>query len=299
MLPVLLASDAPAGRPDPRVAEACAAVSAADLERQVRALSFPRSLGHDIESNQRAAAWLEGTLREVALDVERHGMAENIVARPRGLEGACTLVGAHYDTVPGTPGADDNASGVAAVLAVARLVAGITPPPPVAFAFWNGEESGLLGSREMAARGVPGLSFDAVHVLEMVGFCSHEPSSQRVPPGLPIRLPDRGDFLALVANDSCRPVLSQVLAAANTYAPGFPVLGMVAPAGLELAAPDLLRSDHAPFWSAGVPATRWTDTAEFRNPHYHRPSDRPETLDYAFLCQVTRVLAASLFGETV
>src|SRR5687768_13045344 len=110
MLRVRAASDVAVGTERPEVAAACAAISADLLEKHVRALSFPRSIGRDVAANQHAAGWLEGVLRDMGLEVERHGLAENVVARPRGLEGACTLVGAHYDSVPGTPGADDNAS---------------------------------------------------------------------------------------------------------------------------------------------------------------------------------------------
>lgn len=293
MLQVLDARDARVVEVAPRIADACAAVSAQRLREDVDALAFPRSVREETAANRQAASWIESRLRALGLDVERHGMVDNVVARPVGLAGRCTVAGAHYDSVPGTPGADDNASGVAAVLEAARVV-GTTAP--VAFVFWNGEETGLLGSREMATTGVRGLTIDTVHVLEMVGYSDERPGSQLVPPGLPVRLPDRADFLGLVANGISLSPLHDALAAGRAYVPELRILGLHVGFGLERLLPVLQRSDHAPFWAAGVPAVMWTDTSEYRNPHYHRPTDVPSTLDLGYLRRVTQVLVAALLS---
>ncbi len=117
------------------------------------------------------------------------------------------------------------------------------------------------------------------------------PGSQRNPSPL-IQAPTVGDFLGLVGIHRSRPILDHVLATASCHT--VPVQGLYLPdVPLELVlqiSHHLLRSDHAPFWRAGLPALMWTDTAEFRNPHYHRPTDTPETLDYEFLAGVTRLL---------
>jgi Zn-dependent M28 family amino/carboxypeptidase len=200
---------------------------------------------------------------------------------------ARVLVGAHYDAVPGTPGADDNASAVAALLAAARAIG---PRDEVCFVAFNGEEYDLAGSRAFVRRLGRG-RLEQVHVLEMVGYASRAPGSQQNPIP-PVRVPSVGDFLGLVGTHRSRKLLDHVLAAAD--ASPIPVQGLyLPPVPLEVIrrlAPNVFRSDHAPFWEAGTPALMWTDTAEFRNPHYHLPSDTPETLDYDFLAGVTRLL---------
>jgi hypothetical protein len=141
------------------------------------------------------------------------------------------------------------------------------------------------------------LEIREAHVLEMVGYRDRTPGSQRTPSGLPIQIPNTGDFLGLVANESSHPALDATLVQARTYVPDLPVYGLKLPRGADRAIADVLRSDHAPFWSAGIPALMWTDTAEYRNPHYHRPTDLPETLDYAFLLAVTRALVATVLAS--
>jgi Zn-dependent M28 family amino/carboxypeptidase len=198
------------------------------------------------------------------------------------------LVGAHYDGAAGTPGADDNASGVAAVLAAARAVG---PRAGVAYVLFDGEENRFIGSRSLAVR-LDGDRPPEVHVLDTVGYASRAAGSQRNPvPGVPA--PDVGDFLGLVANHCGGAALDRVLAAAAAHP--VPVQGLYLPdvpaEGIGRVSPHLMRSDHAPFWRAARPAVFWTDTAEFRNPHYHRPTDTPDTLDYDFLTGVARLLA--------
>jgi hypothetical protein len=114
-----------------------------------------------------------------------------------------------------------------------------------------------------------------------------------MPPGLPGVLgPDVGDFLALLANRESNAIAEKLLTLAATYVQEPPVLALKLYLGVEKLFGDLLRSDHAPFWEADIPAVMWTDTSEFRNPHYHLPSDTPDTLDYEFLAQVTRLALA-------
>ena len=218
------------------------------------------------------------------LGVEVDGAGNVVVGDPRR---ARILVGAHYDSIPGSPGADDNASGVAALLAAARALG---PREGVCYVAFDGEEHGHVGSRALVA-GLGGHRLEQVHVLEMVGYASREPGSQRNPSPL-IQAPTVGDFLGLVGTHRSGPILDHVLATADCHA--VPVQGLYLPdVPLEVIrqiSHHLLRSDHAPFWRAGLPALMWTDTAEFRNPHYHRPTDTPETLDYEFLAGVTRLL---------
>ena len=192
------------------------------------------------------------------------------------------------------PGADDNGSAVAVCLECARLLKEHDIGSTMIVLF-NREEDGLLGSREFVAhlKAQSGWAVEEAHVFEMVGFCTHAPGSQRLPPGLPnVMAPDAGDFLGLLANRHSNAIAETLLALAATYVPQFPVLALKIYLGMERHFGHLLRSDHAPFWQAGLSSIMWTDTADFRNPHYHRVSDTPETLDYGFLTQVTKLALA-------
>jgi hypothetical protein len=135
-----------------------------------------------------------------------------------------------------------------------------------------------------------GLHVRQSHILEMVGYCSHCPESQRKPRGLPVKIPDRGNFLGVIGNKHSNPLIDHLLQQTKSYFPDFPVVGLKVYFGLEKFLYHLLRSDHTPFWRRGLPALMWTDTANFRNPNYHRLTDTPDTLDYTFLRRVTQLL---------
>jgi hypothetical protein len=207
------------------------------------------------------------------------------------------LVCGHYDSVGGCPGADDNASAIAAMLGCAQVCASISPRPAVGFVSFNREEDGMLGSQDFIQWLIAStVKAKCAHVLEMVGYASHAAGSQRLPPGLPVQVSDTGNFLALLANRSSYRVLDAVLAQASTYLPALPVIGLRVTPRLKKYFPVLLRSDHAPFWQRRMPATMWTDTSEFRNPFYHQPGDKPNTLDYGFLRSVTQLLVAAVLS---
>ena len=117
-----------------------------------------------------------------------------------------------------------------------------------------------------------------------------------MPPGLPVLgARDVGDFLALLANRHSNGIAEDLLRLAASYIPEPPVAALKIYLGLERAFEHLNRSDHAPFWKAGIPSIMWTDTSEFRNPHYHLASDTPDTLDYDFMSQVTRLALARVY----
>jgi Zn-dependent M28 family amino/carboxypeptidase len=212
--------------------------------------------------------------------------------------GRFILLGAHYDSVPGSPGADDNGSAVAVCLECARLLKE-NQSGPVLIVFFNREEDGLLGSREFVRDlASQSLIVEEAHIFEMVGFCTREPSSQRMPPGLPgIAAPNVGDFLGLLANRHSNSHAEKLLALGATYVPGLPVVALKTYLGIERFLSHLLRSDHAPFWEARIPAIMWTDTSEFRNPHYHRSTDTAETLDYDFLSNVVKLTLARVLSR--
>lgn len=283
--------------PDPALAARLSGVSPDNLRRFVEQLAFPRHYVAERAANVRARDLLLDHLRGFGYSPVLQGRYDNIVATS-GPAGPYLLLGAHYDSVPGTPGADDNASAVAVCLECARLVKehGIGSTMIVLF---NREEDGLLGSTEFVADlpNHPNWAVREAHVFEMVGYCSHDRGSQHLP-GLPgVAAPDVGDFLALLANRHSNAIAADLLSLAATYVPQPPVLALHIYLGVEKYFGHLLRSDHAPFWAAGIPAVMWTDTSEFRNPHYHQPTDTPATLDYDFLTQVTRLALARVASQ--
>lgn len=281
--------------------DALASVSEAELREAVVAIARPRHRFRQRAENRRAARYVAGALEERGYAAEIEGELGNVVAIPRGpSDRPMILVGAHYDSVPDTPGADDNASGIAAMLACARALARLDPAPPVGFVAWNGEEDGLLGSVEFVARhrAQGGAPIAAAHVLEMVGYASREPGSQRMPVPVP-GAPDVGDFIGLLTNQRSNHLVELAAKQAEAMVPELPVVGLKVYLGLEGWLPVLHRSDHAPFWKAGIPAMLWTDTAEFRNPNYHRPTDTPETLDYSFMRRVTQLVIATVVRQVL
>lgn len=282
-----------------RIAALLRTIAEDQLRDWVERISVPRHFGAEPKQNRATADWLCAVFESFGLRVERQGPFANIVARPDTAAGKVILVGAHYDSVPGCPGADDNGSAVAAMLGCAAACSLWRPVLPVMFVAFNCEEDGLQGSRDFVERHLPvaGYEVACAHILEMVGFASSEPGSQRVPTGLPIRISNTGDFLGLLANPNSAGAMDFVLRHAETYAPGMPVTGLNVKLGLENYFPVLTRSDHAPFWARQIPAVMWTDTSEFRNPNYHRQTDTPATLNYRFLRQVTQLLTASVVRQ--
>ncbi|EYF01056.1 M20/M25/M40 family metallo-hydrolase [Chondromyces apiculatus] len=280
--------------PEGSLIDALASVTEAELREAVATLAKPRHMLHQPAENRRAAQYVADALADLGYAVSLEGDLRNVVAMPRGpVDLPLVLVGAHYDSVPSTPGADDNASGIAAMLACARALAHLDPALPVGFVAWNGEEDGLLGSIDFVARRASpgGAAIAAVHVLEMVGYARHEPGSQRMPLPVP-GAPDVGDFIGLISNQRSNHLVELAVKQAEAMVPELPVVGLKVYLGLEGWLPVLHRSDHSPFWKAKLPAMLWTDTAEFRNPNYHRPTDTPATLDYTFMRRVTQLVLA-------
>ncbi len=256
------------------------------LREVVGQLSFPRSFG--TPENARAEELVAAEFDKLLGSCFRVGKTRNLCS---GLpESTRILIGAHYDSVPNTPGADDNASAVAVMLAVARFLG---PRDDVLYVAFNGEECGLIGSQEFVEQMSGRMKrLEQVHVLEMVGYRDRRPHSQKNPIPL-LQAPTTGDFLGLVANQAG--LIDRLIGQAGRI--NIPVVGLPLPEGLPLAviaqmSPHLLRSDHACFWEKQLPAVMWTDTSEFRNPHYHQPTDTPDTLDYDFMAEIARFLAA-------
>ena len=274
-------------------------VSQAQLLAHLRRLEGER---HPFESPARLQAAHDYVLSqwralglEVALD-EFTYLGEpfvNLIATPRPAPpGPRLMIGAHLDTVPGTPGADDNASGLAVLLEASRLIASAPRGLAVEFAAFTLEELGMVGSHHYAAAlrrtNTPLLGMLS---LEMVGFTESE-GLQHYPWFLKGRYPALGTYLGLAANHRSRHLVQRVAAAMRTV-PALPVETMVLP-GNGWIFPESRLSDHAPFWDRGYPALLVTDTSFFRNPHYHQPTDTVETLDLEFLTKVTQGVVATI-----
>ena len=203
------------------------------------------------------------------------------------------VVGGHYDSVVGTPGADDNASGVAAVLELARLLRDAAPERTVRLVAFVNEEPPFFLSEDMGSRVYAraakqrGDRVVAMISLETIGYYTTEPRSQRYPPPIGLAYPDRGDFIGFVGNVSSRSLVRQAVAAFR-QAVRIPSEGVAAPGAI----PGVYWSDHWSFWREGYPAIMVTDTAPFRNPFYHSAADTPERLDYARMARVVHGLAA-------
>lgn len=194
------------------------------------------------------------------------------------------LIGAHYDAVPGSPGADDNATGVAVLLEFARLFATSPIKYPLKLVAFDMEEYGLLGSADYASKlKEQQQPLRLMISLEMLGYCDRRANSQVYPPPLDKIYPNRGDFIALIGN--WRTLRDLICISRSIRKVGVPSQWLPVP-NRGLIVSETRRSDHAPFWDAGYPAMMVTDTANMRNPHYHKASDAMDTLDFDFLAGV-------------
>ena len=225
----------------------------------------------------------------------------NVIAAPKGTdpllpcEKSILVIGAHYDTVSSTPGADDNASGIAALLETARLTAPFKPDNLV-FAAFCMEEPPVFRTKNMGsywyARHLKkmGQKLIGMICLEMVGYFSDRPGSQKYPFPLMNRMyPDRGNFIAIVGNLKSKDFTMTLKGLFKKHST-IPVESLNAPAvmiGIDF-------SDHWSFQKLGFKAVMVTDTAFYRNPNYHRPSDVPSTLEYEKAAQVVDGLAGSI-----
>jgi len=247
--------------------------------------------------------YVEQHFNEAGWTCERHGFQAttddgitldgiNVVARyeQQWEDGRPVFVlGAHIDSRPNTPGADDNASAVAGMLEIARLLPGLVSKQDLKINLelvaFDLEENGMLGGAWHAAvarknkRNLTGMVS-----LEMLGYCDHAPNTQQLPRQLAGMYPDTGNFIAIIGNQNS----SELIKAYQTgmkQVDGLPVEVLQVPDNGNLLQASRL-SDHSPFWDEGFAALMITDTSFMRNPHYHEPSDTPDTLDMEFLHQV-------------
>ncbi|MBD2360796.1 M28 family peptidase [Anabaena minutissima FACHB-250] len=214
--------------------------------------------------------------------LEKFSGGVNVFAERPGTDTktGAILVAAHYDTVAESPGSDDNASGVAVLLELARVFHSLPTPRNLQLAFFDLEEAGLLGSKAFVTQEKRLQNLQGVIVMDMVGYACYTSGCQQYPTGLPVTPPsDKGDFLVAIGDTEHLPLLK---AFNNSDSRNLPDI-LKLPIPLKgLLTPDTLRSDHAPFWYQGIGAVLVTDTANLRTPHYHQPSDTPENIERSF-----------------
>lgn len=205
------------------------------------------------------------------------------------------LIGAHYDAVMGSPGADDNASGVAVMLEAARSMG---PRQGLVFVAFTLEEPQaetvdfLIGSKHFVKRiKAMGQKYSAVFILESVGYANSAPGSQLLPPF--VRAPSAGDFIGIVGNKKASSLMSLFERVASRCTPALKVVTHAASLRGFLVL-ETRFSDHAPFWDAGYPAVMITDTAMFRNPNYHTASDTYDTISPGFMAQISKALVCTV-----
>ena len=267
--------------------------------------SEEHNLAHP-EALERSARYIEATLSGLGYDVSRQEFetegvkVRNLEVAVRGdIAGASrlTVIGAHYDSVLGAVGANDNGSGVAAVLELARLLKGLRPAKGIELQlvlYVNEEEpysrtehmGSVVHAHSLAAAGAEVI---AMLSLETIGCYSDAPGSQRYPFPLNLFYPSTGDFIAFVANLRSRSLLHRVIGSFRNRV-AFPAEGTAAPESLA----DIGRSDHWSYWRHGWPALMVTDTAPFRYAHYHTPQDTPDKVDYERLARVVKGLEGAV-----
>jgi len=289
----------------PAAADAATEARAAALRRHVARLSEAIGVRHAQVpgSLEAAAGYIAEQLAAAGLAVRRERFGDeqvffNVEVELPGAQrpAEIVVVGAHYDTVPGSPGADDNASGVAVLLELARAWARRRPARTLRFVAFANEEAPFHGT-ELMGSGVyarrarhRGERIVAMLSLEMLGTYVERAGAQRYPRLLEPLLDDRADFVAFLAN----PASWRLLARAARAFRAAGVLSSSALAAPPALLPDLRRSDHAAFWAEGYPALMVTDTGPYRNPFYHTAADTMESLNYALMARAFAGLDASV-----
>jgi Zn-dependent M28 family amino/carboxypeptidase len=294
-------------------------VSISRIEHDIQLLAgSPRNSRENIEQHTKAVDWITSEFESIGLRTERQVFdipqqspartGTNIIGELNHANSTSPsiVIGAHFDTVPGSPGADDNASGVAAMLECARVLADSASSASkrrVTFVAFDAEEiqppiEGLHGStayvEEMLEKSRP----SAAIIFESIGF-----SSSTIKQGLPgsFRILFRKAFKALkrqnfeanslliLSKGTGRDISRQLEKSASTPDINLAILPLEVPWWMPVVR-NLRRSDHAPFWLAGVPAVMISDTANFRNPHYHQPGDTPDTVDVDLVARAARTV---------
>jgi len=244
-----------------------------------------------------------------SVELESYGTGTNVVGTLTGKTKPSerVLVGAHYDHIPGCPGADDNATGTAGVLELARVLAGASFERTLVVVCFDEEELDRRGSRAHAERALAnGEDLVNVTILDMIGFIDTAPNTQTVPPGLGLVFQSeyaalkknefRADFILLAHDEKSSASATAFTAHARKI--GLNAMRLQLPPDL-MAVDELQRSDHGPFWERGYPALFVGDSAELRYPAYHCQSgdDVIENLSFGFATQTVQATVAAVAGD--
>jgi Zn-dependent M28 family amino/carboxypeptidase len=272
-----------------------------ELHQDVRHLAVDigeRNVQNRPQALALAADWIEAGFSAAGLATERQEYQVpdctccNLAAEIRGPTREIVIVGAHYDTVLGSPGANDNASGVAATLSLARRLAGLKTCRTLRFVAFVNEEKPYAHTKQMGSRVYArrcrerSENVTAMLSLETIGYYDDTPGSQKYPPPLGLLYPSTGNFVAFIGNMASRDLVRRVVVTFRKVE-RFPSEGGAFPA----LVPRIGDSDHASFWKEGYPALMVTDTANFRYPYYHMPQDTIDKIDFERLARVVRGLA--------
>jgi len=292
------------GPPPPLTAEEQALVPL--LRRHIEAIASREHNVAHYDELEKSARYIEAALASYGYTVNRQTFDADdyvsdtrtvrnieVVIEPRdpGPATETLVVGAHYDSAIGAPGANDNGSGVAAVIELARLLGDLEGKSPrrIRLVLFVNEEMPYFRTQEMgslqyaAALAARNERVVAMYSLETIGYYASEPGSQRYPFPFALLFPDRGDFLAFVGMLDARPLLRASIRSFRSHTK-FPTIGGVAPAFI----PGIDFSDHWAFAQHGFPAIMLTDTAPYRYPHYHTFRDTPDKVDAEKLARVVK-----------
>jgi Zn-dependent M28 family amino/carboxypeptidase len=279
-----------------------------NLKATVRFISEevgPRSY-QDLEKLNKTADYIEERLRSYGCDVKRqsfkymgntyHNIIGEVPPVRNNISNEVLIIGAHYDTVPYTPGADDNASGIAGLLELARLTAAKPPVKTVRFIAFTLEEPPLFRTRHMGsyvyARSLKKerVKIEGMISLEMIGYFCDRKGCQYYPfPFFRWFYPEEGNFIAFVGNISSKAFTKKVKDAFKKVS-ALPIESL----NTVSLVPGVDFSDHSSFWDFGYPAFMITDTAFYRNPNYHSQGDTADTLDYKRMALLIHGLKSSL-----
>ena len=279
-------------------------ISIENLKQHVRHIHFDRNPYDRYVELEQAAQYIQEVFLKFGLEVKEDlfqwegKVYKNIIGEKRGGSSPekVYILGAHYDTLPGTPGADDNASAIAVLLEVARIIQSISLNSTVKLIAFSLEEYSYVGSNhyaEMAKKREEKIL--GMISLEMVGFTSlkqnypHTLNSKYYPP--------LGDFIGIIGNERSKAIMEKVRSSFKTHIPQLPTEFLIVPGNGE-GMEEARLSDHAPFWDQGLPALMITDTGFLRNPNYHLPSDTMETLDFEFMRKVAIGISHSIVELT-
>lgn len=285
-------------------------VSKERIQGYVRAMEGLRHAWENYAALEERAKFIEETFRSFNIKVENQDVPfygrryRNIIATMSGsdVEKECILLGAHYDAAWKSPGADDNASGVAVILEAAGILSRQKLNRTVQCVAFTLEEPQLqtfrfrIGSRHFVKEAKRWKrKYGAVLILECVGYTNKAPGGQDIPPLVRIPVPERGDFLGVIANYRSKSPMKAFHRITSEYVPELNVIQYKVPLSGYII-PQTRWSDHASFWNRGYPALMLTDTAMFRNPYYHTPYDTHEKLDFTFMAHVTKAVISVILN---